>query len=464
MTTANEPMKELIAFLDANIVLEGKPVADLPWKEIATEGLVRVFIVPKAMEEIDAKKRDGRLGPHARAFNRLIGQSVLDGKPVTLREANPRVELQIAICSRIPWKDYDELDPDDGDSRIVAEALNARNLASDNRLLVSHDIKPLAYARGRNMPVYQASDKWLREPEPSPKDKEIQRLKQQVAEFKKDEPNFDISVNLTDANPLVIYEVINLDPDQTAAIVANIKSNNPKKPNGGSDPFGLRSTLISDRDSSYDEKYDNYLSRRIPLYAEEYKEKLETIFNQRLFKVCVRNTGQVRADNLVISISISDGWINDKVVAVSPSGPTPPMPRSDHFRNLGIQNSLMRDLTSPRIGRHDYEVMLRAQRSQETEVCCEDFRSGQCYYFEGTITPSSVGLPLSIDVTLTAKNMRGKYTKVFNVQKKHIRVSASELVDLTTLKLKRDYSTKTEIERLLRAEKYGEIEWDGKSK
>lgn len=79
---ATEP---LIAFLDANIVLEGRPLDELPWEEIASEGTIRVMIVPKAMEEIDAKKRDGRLGLHARSFNRLIAPSVIEGRPVVLR-------------------------------------------------------------------------------------------------------------------------------------------------------------------------------------------------------------------------------------------------------------------------------------------------------------------------------------------------------------------------------------------
>ena len=52
--------------------------------------------------------------------------SDISGKPVILPETDPRVELQMATGSRIPWNDYDELDPDDGDSRIVAEALNVR--------------------------------------------------------------------------------------------------------------------------------------------------------------------------------------------------------------------------------------------------------------------------------------------------------------------------------------------------
>jgi hypothetical protein len=240
MTADTASTEELIAFLDANIVLEGRPIADLPWAEISTSGLIRVLIVPKAMEEIDAKKRDGRLGQYARAFNRLIAPSVISRSPLVLREANPRVELQMATCSRICWDDYDELDPEDGDSRIVAEALNVRDVASGRRLLISHDIKPLAYARGRDLPVHQASDDWLRPLEPSPKDKEIQRLKQQVAEFRRDEPKFEVSIDVPNFKPPKVCKVEPFDVERTEALIATIKRQNPKKANGRSDPFGLR--------------------------------------------------------------------------------------------------------------------------------------------------------------------------------------------------------------------------------
>lgn len=462
MTAGTEPTKELIAFLDANIVLEGKPVADLPWKDVAAEGLIRVLIVPKAMEEIDAKKRDGRLGPHARAFNRLIAPSVIDGKPIILREANPRVELQMATCSRIPWDEYDELDPDDGDSRIVAEALNVRNVACDNRLLISHDIKPLAYARGRDMPVHQASDDWLRQPEPSPKDKEIQRLKQQVAEFRKDEPTFEISIEVSDVDPPAIYKIAALDAAQTDALIATIERQNPRKANGRSDLYGLGVGLHSDRDSSYDGKYSNYISKRVPAFASKFSEKLELLFNQRLLTIRVTNAGQIRADHLVVSVKTSDGWINRRVVLVSPSGPAAPVPTPDYLSSLNLHRNFMQEMIPPRVGRHEFETTRRARRSREMEASCEDFRSGQDYHFEGVIAPTSDAEPLEITVTLTAKNLRGEHTKAFKLEKQIVPIEPSELVDLKTLELKQDSPTKMEIQRLLDGQEYDEIEWDEK--
>ena len=70
-TETTEPTNELIVFLDANIILESKRVtAPPPLLEGGGEnGLIRILIVPKAVEEINAKKRDGSLDPHARAFD-----------------------------------------------------------------------------------------------------------------------------------------------------------------------------------------------------------------------------------------------------------------------------------------------------------------------------------------------------------------------------------------------------------
>lgn len=461
MAIPPEPTDELIAFLDANIVLEGKPMAELPWSEIATAGLIIALIVPKAMEEIDAKKHDGRLGPRARAFNRLIAPYVISGERIILRDADPRVELQMATCSRIHWDDYDELDPDDGDSRIVAEALNVCNMASQNRILISHDIKPLAYARGRDLPVHHASDDWLRQPEPSPKDKEIQRLKQQVVEYKKNEPTFKILIEVSDSTPLNIYRVEALDPEKSNAVTRLIKKRNPKKSNGNNGIYPSYSIFDMHRDSSYDKKYSDYISRKVPSFVARFSEKLELLFNQRFIKVRVINAGDIRADHLVVSVKTSDGWINHRVVALSPSGPAAPEPKPDNLKSL-IMHRHLNSLIPSRVGRHEFETTLHAQRSREMQASCEDFRSGQEYCFKGVVAPTSSEQPLEITVTLTAKNLRGEHIKMCRLVKQVVAIEPGDLLDLQTLELKRDYPTKDELSRLLRAEEYDEIDWEEK--
>lgn len=455
MGNKHEVTEPLIAFLDANIVLEGKSLVELPWEEIEATGAIQVLIVPRVMEEIDNKKRDGRLGPHARAFNRLIGESVIQGSPVVLRESNPRVELEMAACSRIPWASYDELDPDDGDSRIVAEAINVRDVDSNRRVLISHDIKPLAYARGRGLPIHKASDAWLRPVEPSPKDKEIQRLKQQVAEFKKDEPTFEVSIEVSDDNPATVYKIRPLSADQEKLVVGRILSRNRLKIQDRSQfTIGLH-----DYDHSYDRNYERYSTIIIPKFVSEFGEKFEMLFNQRLLTVRIANTGQIRADHMVVSIKTNDGWINEKVVAVSPEGPPAPYPES-YLGHLHNQRNIIGH-TTVRVGRHEFETTRRAKRSSSLEECCEDFRSGQEYLCEGVIMPSSDLNPVEITVSITAANLRGERVETFTLKKNSTEVPISDLIDLDALKVVGDYPIKKELERLIQLKRRNDIEWDG---
>lgn len=414
------------------------------------------MIVPKAMEEIDAKKRDGRLGPHARAFNRLIGPSVLNGSPIVLREADPRVELSLALCARIPWSDYHELDPNDGDCRIVAEALHARNVDPASRVLLSHDIKPLAYARGRGLPVHQASDDWLRPVEPGPKDKEIQRLKQQVGDLRKTEPEFGIVIDVDGAEPFSVYSVGPLTTEQADMFAKAIrKGNPPKQEDARSGPFGIQVYDIH-RDHSYAERYDAYVANVIPAFTRTFHGKLEAMYNQRLFSVRVTNTGTIRADHLVIAMTIEGGWINRRLVLVSPQGPPAPAPRS--LLDANIPN--MRDMMSPRVGRHEFDYTNEPHQSATMEVTCEDFRNGQDFIFEGVICPSPEPGPLTISISVTAANLHGKRTEVRQYEKSVETVAASSLFDLDDQKFIGDYPIRKEILRILEAKDKGRIEWD----
>jgi hypothetical protein len=52
----------------------------------------------------------------------------------------------MAVCDRVNWDQLDDLDPNSGDARVVAQVLNARNVPGEKRLLFSRDINPIAMA------------------------------------------------------------------------------------------------------------------------------------------------------------------------------------------------------------------------------------------------------------------------------------------------------------------------------
>jgi len=446
---------EIIAFLDANIILEGKAPADLPWDEILNDGTIHALVVPQVMTEIDSKKRDGRLGPHARAFNRLIAPVLESGQPVVLREAEPRVELSLGTCNRISWDDYDELDPADGDSRLVAEALNARNVVSDRCVVVSHDIKPLAYAKGRGMQVHKVSDGWLRPIEPSPHDKEVQRLKQRLRDFETDEPTFEIEVEIEmlDGQPLTVFAFEDLDDDQGEELKLKIQAEYPRVQQNR-DRFSMGPF---DYDSSYGSRYDTYLRKGLPEFVSRFADKMQSMFNQRHLAVSVKNVGPVRADHLVIEVETAGGWLNDRLVFFSPHGPIPPAPRT----GLSPFSPNIRDLIPARVNRHEFNFTQEPQRSEEMVATCEDLRSRAEFYWNGFIGISHVTRALEITVKITAANLRGVITETFRFEKRQVEMSVADVVDLETLQFKADFPLKLTLEGAMSEERFWEqIEWD----
>ncbi|OHB31830.1 MAG: hypothetical protein A2790_03210 [Phenylobacterium sp. RIFCSPHIGHO2_01_FULL_69_31] len=165
------------AFLDTNIVLECRDLPELPWAEVDAEGPILLLVTARVAQEVDMRKRDGRLASRARAFNKVLGEAVVSGQPVVIRESGPHVALARSTASRIPWSDHDDLDPDEADHRIIAEVLHAKDVGNAEKVVVSHDVNPLGLARDHGLRVHHVGEHWLRPPEPSPMEKEVQRLK-----------------------------------------------------------------------------------------------------------------------------------------------------------------------------------------------------------------------------------------------------------------------------------------------
>lgn len=360
----------------------------------------------------------------------------------------------MAVCNRINWDDYDELDPDDGDSRIVAEALNARDVSPDHRLLVSHDIKPLAYARGRQLQVHQASDAWLRAIEPGPKDKEIQRLKQQVNEFRKDEPTFAIKIEMSDADPLYVTRLTSLSDDQKKVLTEQILAKN-KPTVQRRDPYGLSMSMLN-YDHGYEKRYEKYKTVTVPDFVKNFAKKMGVMSNQRHLTVRVQNVGQIRADHLVIEVTTNDGWINERIVFVTAFGPSAPRPRS----SLTPLYPGLRDLLPVRAGRHEFDFTTEANRSRDLVATCEDFRNGQEFYFDGVVVPTTTSGTLEISVKVTAANMRGEVTERFSREKVIVDKDAETIVDLETLKVTGDFPVRAAIDKVIADENYEALDLD----
>lgn len=168
----------VVAFIDSNVALECLALDQLPWREVDNRGPILVLVVPTVLQEVDSKKNHARLGDHARRFNRMMRSLLGGAATVVVRQAPaPKVEVALADCGRIDWERYPDLDPDEPDSRVVAQALTARGPSQGQRVVVSQDIRPLHLAQRHRLGIYHLGENWLRPKEISEAEKKANSLR-----------------------------------------------------------------------------------------------------------------------------------------------------------------------------------------------------------------------------------------------------------------------------------------------
>ena len=438
------------AFLDSNMVLEALPLQDLPWSEIDSAGPMLLLVTPTVLKEVDAKKKDGRVGTRARDFNRLIAPIATTGKRVVISEGPPRVELAIATVGRIDWTAYDDLDPAQGDARIIAEALNAREIPENEKLVVSQDINPLFMAQRHGLRTHHAPETWWPKPDPGPLEKENVRLRQRLAEYEKTEPEFDIRFSTAVAQPQV-YEVQKLSDEEASALVRRILAKDPKPPQQ-SGPL-----TAFNHDSSLDKRYETYQKKTVPQFVARYAQGLELMYGQVPFELVVSNSGNIRADNVIVEVLIIGGTFNPKPLFFQQAGPLAPRPKDQLAMPVPAFN--MRDLVRPPVDRHEFQLDFDG-RSTKIAATCEDFRHGQRFELEGVLLlDPRHQTDATVVVKVTAANLRGTKTERFAVPKVVRSRAARELVDLDELRYTEEPRMWSVLEKAIEKKDFNAFEW-----
>lgn len=438
-------------FIDSNVALECLPLKDLPWSEIDPVGPILILVTPTFLREVDSKKGDGRLGVRAREFNRLIAPIAEHGQPITIVSGIPRVDIAIARCQRIDWGSYDDLDSSQGDERIIAEVLNVKGVPKEQRRVVGIDIYPLNIAQRHGLKTHRVSDSWLPRLGPSPQEKEIEKLKKQLKEFEKTEPQFNIKLEMQ-TMPVEVLQIQELTEGEIAMLIREIVAANPKPEQ--------KQDLLSfmQQDSSLDDRYVKYERKTVPNFVKDYHKKLELLFGQIPFSLTVENTGKVRADHINIDIQIVGGWFNAKPIFASLRPPAPKA-RSPLFHPPFLHSVTPRRV----VCRHEIEIN-EPRRSGHFSAQCEDFRQGQEWKFSGVVwlDPHQEREVVFI-VKITAANLHGEISTPFKLSKSVLTSRACDLLDLKSGKVMKDFYVKPLIEDAIKANKYDAFEWDSAS-
>lgn len=252
---------DAVLFIDSMIPLEGRPLPELPWQELGLGQKVLLLVVPQVLQEVDKRKRDGRLGKRAREFRRLVEPAALAGAPIRLVDGPPVVDLALAPSSRIDWDKLDDLDPDEGDAKVVAQILHERGVPDERKMLFSHDMLPIALASRRGLSVRRFPDEWLAPSEPSPHDKEVTKLKARVRELEMAEPDVNATITFGVSPPVELPVVEPLSREEQSELYDLLLRQNPRQ--------GQQSPALMGGygyDTECDGKYQKYVDETLPAY------------------------------------------------------------------------------------------------------------------------------------------------------------------------------------------------------
>lgn len=445
-----------ILFIDSMVALEAKPLERLPWKNIASEGAILLLVVPQVSKEIDKRKRDGRLGARARAFNRLIAPAALSGKPHRILLGPPAVDIAMARIGKVDWDQLDDLDPDEGDACVVAQILHARDMPDNRKVLFSQDINPIAMASRHALGCSQLPENWLLEPEPSPQDKEIAKLKERVRQLEASEPKFTFDLSFGVPDPFETSRVRPLTEKERDVAQASILSRSPRLEQK------LQSFASGGYDTEYVRLYEKFVGS-IPDYTATVHNMLEVEYGQIPFCFSLSNVGELQASHLIVSLTVATGKLHDRFTAYPVHGPVAPKP--DPYR-MRPYFEPARFYPKPPPGRHQFVHAFKPCRASRIEVHCADFRQGETWTFEGVaIVDPHAASPFCISARITASNLRGDLRKDFKLITNPVDVSVGDLIDFDNKKRSKPFPMQALFDDARKATNFDWFEivekWDG---
>lgn len=388
-----------IFFIDTQVVLETNPLEQLPWGEFGM-GPILLLVCRQVQSEIDAKKNDGRLGTRARSFNKLLDRYLETRLPTELVVGPPRVDVALVPNSRIDWELIDDLDRDDGDDRIVAQALYA--LVDDRaRLeLLSHDMRPRDGAIMHGLGAVKLPEHWLRGPEPSPDQKEKARLERELRVLKADQPTIDVNVEALSSLPWCKLIVEPASEEHRKMIQDAIIRAAPRQ--SDSNPF---ETFSSVRDHSFEGRKATWRKQLINSELPAMHLALQRLHAQHRVRITIKNVGPITAEGLSLEVRSGNTVLHSTPYNVRVFGAPAPYPRL--IPDI-IPQGYPR-LTSPAARNEPFTFYLEEEGPGKALIWfCSSFRQEKTFEVELSVELGSApSAKAQIEAVVTARNLKG---------------------------------------------------------
>ena len=320
-------MRILRLFPDTNLFLQCKSLDEVSWDEWPDFDEIHLIVSHVVQREIDHRKigHNARTTRRARKtatrFRRIV-QHTPTGE--VIRPANPRVVL---LVSTHYWHTPDlPLDYTINDNQLVGilHAAVTEHCGEDVRLL-THDVFPLATARGLGLQADSIPDTWLLEPEPTSHEKRIRELEGELRLLQTKEPRCFVECQTTEGEAVdaihVEYDYFpELSQGQIDDLMQIIVHVFPEHSDFG--PSETRTRTVRSGLLRYQQSYVPVEAKDIERYQREYRRWLGRCrsivarYHSILQKgthlerivFLLRNAGTRPADDVLISFVSSGGF------------------------------------------------------------------------------------------------------------------------------------------------------------
>jgi hypothetical protein len=444
-----------VYFPDTNFFLECRKASDLPWHELdgANGGQgpdIRLIVPSAVITEIERHKSKGNTRKAKRAREASAGlRKALNSKHhlTELRAANPCVTLELPPVVKPDFSYFPNLDPARPDHQIVAEYAEVRKTEPDLTVLTDDTLLALALRSLRFEPVL-IPEGWILEPEKDDRDKEIDRLREELKSYKQTSPDISVAfLNVDGEETTTIEAVVEVFEPSGGAIeraVASVQASFPieedfrRSPGAASGPWAYIAPFGRTWRPPREEEIEAYKIEAYPRWLESVRKtlprlaaQLNEISHEIPFSLRITNRGFVSASNVRLRVTAYDGiMLLDKLGddagkerEAKVSLPSPPQPPRGRYVSVDpsfaavvpsfatatpIVPANIADLLRPQ-SRDTNSFYFVNRRPDEIELTCKDLpHQGDPYTlgFRAIIPNEGLGNQPRLHVKLQASNLK----------------------------------------------------------
>jgi hypothetical protein len=309
---------------DTNFFLQCLDYRTLDWSLVTADSDVAIAVPRAVQREIDRHKDGGnaRRASRARKASGLFAQ-VIDSHDnrITTVVRNFSISIEL-LMSRIKAEEFPELDLQNPDDQIVAEALWVQRQRSDIQVtFISNDTAALVTAKSQQLSFQRLPLQWMLPPEKDDRDRTIDELRKTVARLSSQHPElvFDLSdipdnrmsVQVTLFPPLTKTEIDILMGEIGAQFP--MQSDFPQEPPERHDDklFSLVARFANPLEQwkpASTQEIHHYQREAYPKWLRQIRSELENLHHQlnggplSTFTLTIANTGQQPAKNLLVTL------------------------------------------------------------------------------------------------------------------------------------------------------------------